>query len=57
MVKLYHNGTLVAEHWDDEDEAEKVHIPEVTTEVWDSETGDNEGLAQENSTLPDTLLV
>ena len=55
MVKLYHNGTLVAEHWDDEDEAEKVHIPEVTTEVWDSETGDNEGLAQENSTLVDTV--
>lgn len=54
-ARLYKDGVKVAEHCDINDGAETVHVPEIRTHAWDSETGDWEGWAKPNSTLVDTI--
>lgn len=54
-VKLYKNGTEVAVHNELGDSKETVYIPKITTEAWDSVTGDHEGWAITGSVLVDTV--
>lgn len=53
--RLYKDGVEIAVHCDSEDALQTVHIPEITTKAWDSETRDDEGYANSNSILVDTI--
>ena len=53
--RLYKDGVEIAVHCDSEDALQTVHIPEITTRAWDSETKDDEGYANPNSILVDTI--
>ena len=53
--RLYKDGVEIAVHCDSEDALQTVHIPEITTRAWDSETKDDEGYANPNSILVDKI--